>query len=71
MSCTGKLPLRNADGHQRVAACRGPEKCKSQLVYVVVIVQSRLAQRLVELLQFGRHHAVSQVHRRCEFCIAR
>ncbi len=67
----GELSLGDTDGQERVAAGRGAEEREGQLVHVVVVVQPGLGQRLVELLQLGRHDAVAQIHGSWEFCMAR
>jgi len=37
---------------------------KGQFLDIVIFIQAGLVQRVFKALQFGRHHAVAQIHRR-------
>ena len=59
-----ELTLRDAHRMHILAAAAGAVKHESQLLQIVIVVQTRLAQRVFQLLQLRRHHLPAQRHRR-------
>ncbi len=58
-----ELSLGNANRFKFVAGSRQAKEGKRKLIHVVIVVQSGLAERVVELLEIRRHHLIAQFHR--------